>query len=64
LHFAGRAQVWAEIHRPDGHTDAIPLGLSAVGRYAATYSLSTPGVYPIRVRSRGETMHERPFERE
>lgn len=61
---AGRARVWAEIRRPNGQQDAIPLAATAGGRYTASYSLPNPGVYAIRVRARGETMYGRPFERE
>jgi hypothetical protein len=60
----GRANVWAEILRPDGVTDLLSLGLDSGEQFVATYQLQIPGVFSIRVRARGETMHGTPFERE
>ena len=60
----GRANVWAEIRRPDGAVDSIGLSAGPGDRYTASYGLPIPGAYIIRVRARGETMHGRPFERE
>ena len=60
----GRASVWAEIRRPDGVFETIGLSAGPEGRYTVSYGLPIPGVYIIRVRARGETMHGIPFERE
>jgi hypothetical protein len=58
------ASVWAEIVRPDGITDFVPLPGDAGGQYTASYELQLTGVYAIRVRARGETARGLPFERE
>jgi hypothetical protein len=59
-----RASVWAEIRRPDGGSDAVGLAMDAAQRFAATYVLTLPGVYVVRIRAKGETTHGSPFERE
>lgn len=58
------ANVWAEIRRPDGVTDLVALSLDSGDQFVATYYLRLPGVFSIRVRARGETMHGTPYERE
>jgi IgA Peptidase M64/von Willebrand factor type A domain len=60
----GHVQVWAEILRPDGETDFIVFNQELGDRFIATYDLQFQGVFNIRVRARGETMHGSPFERE
>jgi hypothetical protein len=60
----GRASVWAEIVRPDRALDVVGLAAGPGDRYTGNYGLGIPGVYIIRVRARGETMHGTPFERE
>lgn len=60
----GRANVWAEIRRPDGVIDTTGLSATSGDRYTANYGLPIPGVYGIRVRAHGETMHGMPFDRE
>lgn len=60
----GRANVWAEIQRPDGLTDLVALGLDSGNQFIGTYDLRLAGVFSIRVRARGETMRGSPFERE
>lgn len=60
----GRAQVWAEITRPDSVTDVIALAQEVGGQFSASYDLRIPGVFTMRVRARGETMHGNAFERE
>lgn len=60
----GRVRVWAEIRRPDGASDTIALNIGAADRYSTSYGLPLAGVYRIRVRARGETMHGTAFERE
>jgi hypothetical protein len=59
-----RAKVYAEIRRPDGIVETINLPASPADRYTAGYVLPISGVYTVRVRARGETMHGMPFERE
>jgi len=59
-----RASVWAEIRRPDGVIDTTGLSAHPADQYTAVYGLPIAGVYAIRVRARGETMHGMPFERE
>ncbi|MGR9046419.1 MAG: M64 family metallopeptidase [Gammaproteobacteria bacterium] len=60
----GRVSVWAEIRRPDESLDSKTLSVGTEDRYTVSYALPLPGVYSIRVRARGETMHGMPFERE
>jgi hypothetical protein len=60
----GRANVWAEILRPDGITDLVTLSPDSGGQFVATYELQLPSLFSIRVRARGETMRGTPFERE
>lgn len=60
----GRANVWAEIRRPDGVTDFVGLTLDSGDQFVVTYNLRIPGVFSIRVRARGETARGTPFERE
>lgn len=59
-----RAKVWAEIKRPDGTTDLVTFKPGSEDQFIATYNLLLPGVFNIRVRALGETMHGTPFERE
>jgi hypothetical protein len=60
-----RADVWAEIQRPDGGSDFLVLSLDSVGdQFVSTYQLRIPGVFNLRIRARGETMSGTPFERE
>ena len=59
-----RAAVWAEIQRPDGTTDSLALSMNAAQQFGAAYELSLAGVYRLRIRARGETMHGSTFERE
>jgi hypothetical protein len=60
----GRAKVWAEITRPDGSGETLRLDPDAQGQFVAHYAAALPGVFAIRLRARGETMHGAPFERE
>lgn len=60
----GRGSVWAEIRRPDGAFETLGLSAGPEDRYTESYGLPFPGVYIIRVRARGETMHGMAFERE
>jgi hypothetical protein len=60
----GRAQVWAEIQRPDGVTDLVALTPALGDQFVASYELRLPGVFSLRVRARGETMRGTMFERE
>jgi hypothetical protein len=60
----GRANVWAEILRPDRMTDLVTLDLNSGGQFVSRYTLDLPGIFNIRVRARGETMRSMPFQRE
>ena len=60
----GRAKVWAEITRPDGSGETLRLDPDTQGQFVAHYAAALPGVFAIRLRARGETMHGAPFERE
>jgi IgA Peptidase M64/von Willebrand factor type A domain len=59
-----RGRVFAEIQRPDGGMDVIPFSEEHDGLHVATYELRLAGVFPIRIRARGETRNGLPFERE
>jgi hypothetical protein len=59
-----RARVWAEITRPDGMTERMVFKSTAAGQFVATYHISLPGLFTIRVRARGETLQGMLFERE
>lgn len=58
-----RASVWAEVRRPDGGTFNVGLTSQDDLRTGA-FATSVPGVYTIRVRAQGETVHGSPLTRE
>ena len=58
----GRAEVWVEITRPDAITDLVAFSDETDGQFSASYALRSPGVFSMRIRARGETMHERATE--
>ncbi len=58
------ARVWAEIQLPGGITELVSLSRGSSQKFIADFALQLPGVYTFRVRTRGETMHGSPFERE
>lgn len=60
----GRAQVFAEVTRPDGATTVVPVERDSAGQFTAAYAAEIPGVFTIRLRARGDTAHGTPFERE
>jgi hypothetical protein len=60
----GNASIWAEIVRPDGVSELIPLSRDSQGQFTAACPLKVQGVFRIRVRARGETARGTPFERE
>jgi len=59
-----RAGVWAEVLRPDGSVQLVPLREEEPGRFAAAFQANLSGVYALRARARGETFRGTPFERE
>jgi hypothetical protein len=61
---SSRADVWAEIGRPDGATDHVTLRLDGRQQYTTTYELRQPGVYAARIRARGTASDGSRFERE
>jgi hypothetical protein len=59
-----RATVRAEVTRPDGTTSTLSLSEIDPGVFEASFTASMVGLYPIRVRAEGETLHGRRFTRE
>ncbi len=59
-----RAQVWAEMTRPDGTLKLIGLTEAEPGRFIASTTETVNGLYIFRVRASGTTFKERPFTRE
>ena len=59
-----RAQVWADMTRPDGSRRRIDLSETGPGRFSASTTETTTGLYVFRVRAGGLTMSERTFTRE
>jgi hypothetical protein len=60
----GRAQVRAQVSRPDGSSFALELGEEEGGLFRGAFQTATPGVYPIRVLATGTTFAGAPFTRE
>jgi hypothetical protein len=60
----GRAQVFAEVTRPDGTDTVIVLPETGPGRFSGSFVTDVAGTYPVRVRATGETFHGRRFTRE
>lgn len=59
-----RADVWAEVRRPDGSDLTITLVEDAAGNCAAQFATTLAGVYRVRIRARGTTMRGESFTRE
>ena len=59
-----RAAVWAKVQRPDSSTFTLAMAGTETDPYSGSFNTSLPGVYTIRVRAQGETIHGRPFTRE
>lgn len=59
-----RAQVWADMTRPDGSSQRIDLTETGPGRFSARTTETLTGLYVFRVRAGGLTLDERPFTRE
>lgn len=64
ISFNGYANVWAEVTRPDGSTDAVLYSKLAAGPYNAAFLTSGAGVYQFRVRANGATSEGHQFTRE
>jgi hypothetical protein len=61
---AHRAQVWAEVKRPDGSATTVAMGEYDDGQFAGQLATSIPGVYRLRIRASGTTLSGEPFARE
>ncbi|MCX4985820.1 M64 family metallopeptidase [Streptomyces sp. NBC_00572] len=59
-----RATVWAEVTWPSGGSHTVLLKPKPGGDYAGSFRTTAPGLYTIRVRAHGETLHGSPFTRE
>lgn len=59
-----RAQVEAEVVRPDGVTTTVKLAEDAPGAFVAEMSALMQGVWRVRVLARGHTFRGSPFTRE
>ena len=59
-----RAQLWAEIRRPDGSASSLAMPEREEGQFAAQFNTSAAGVYRFRIRARGTTQRDEPFTRE
>jgi hypothetical protein len=64
LPLAGRAEVRAELTRPDGTQTTIALAEAERGVFEATTVASMSGVYRFRVQASGRTLRRRHFTRE
>jgi hypothetical protein len=59
-----RAQVWADVRRPDGSAGTLSLAEHQDGHFAANYTTTIPGVYQFRIRANGTTTRGEMFTRE
>lgn len=59
-----RAQVWAEVTRPDGTTMTVVLQEAAGGAFSASFDAKLTGLYRARIQAKGTTFHGMPFARE
>lgn len=59
-----RATVWAEVHRPDQSLFTAALSANDDEPFTGGFTTAVPGVYTIRVRAQGETIHGSRFTRE
>jgi hypothetical protein len=64
LPVAGRAEVQAELVRPDGTTARLSLDEVEAGAFQADTKAAMPGIYRFRLLARGRTLRNRPFTRE
>jgi len=61
---ANRAQVWAEVGRPDGGTQTINLSEYDEGQFKGEFATTNPGVYRLHIRATGTTLSGELFTRE
>ncbi|MGW0828671.1 M64 family metallopeptidase [Streptomyces sp. NPDC002845] len=59
-----RGTVWAEIRQPGGGQQSVTLAPTPGGDHVGAFTTTSPGLYPIRVRAQGETLHGSRFTRE
>jgi hypothetical protein len=59
-----RAAVWMEVQGPSGALVTVGLQLGSEGIFRGSVGTYSPGVYRIRVRVRGSTLHGTQFTRE
>jgi hypothetical protein len=59
-----RPTVWAELRLPAGTNNVLMLQEASTGRFQASFTAPTTGVYVVLVRARGVTMEGQNFERE
>jgi murein tripeptide amidase MpaA len=64
LPLEGRAQVRAEVKRPDGTEITVPLAEIEPGVFAGTTPAPLSGIYPVRFRAAGKTLRGFRFTRE
>jgi hypothetical protein len=64
LPIAGRVQVRAELTRPDGSTNLVPLAEIEPGIHERTDTAVQAGIYTFVVKAHGTTLRGRPFTRE
>ena len=58
-----RAEVWAEVSRPDGGAEHVGL-VESSGQYVGGFVTAAPGLYEVRVRAQGQTFAGETFTRE
>lgn len=61
---ASSAAVTATVQAPDGSSASLQLSEGSPGSYSASLITTTPGVYRVRLRAQGTTLHGEPFTRE
>jgi hypothetical protein len=60
----GRGRVWADLTRPDGTMNLVPLAETEPGRFEGGYTATVNGLYTMRMRAAGETFYGSRFTRE
>ena len=61
---SGRANVWAEVTRPDGFALTLAMPQVEAGRFEASFLCGISGLYTCRVRAQGTTLYGSAFQRE
>jgi hypothetical protein len=60
----GRASAWVDVDGPGGVQTTVRLGRDASGLFRGGFAAHGPGVYALRCRARGHSLHGAPFTRE